>query len=123
MKVITDGKIRECGECQACCEVVGVDELGKGTWERCKFQCGTGCSEYEKRPHSCRAYYCAWKLGFIDGAERRPDKLGVVFDLREENGIGYLTAWEVKSGAFAEQAVKYLLGKIGEKARVAMRPR
>ncbi len=116
--MVTDGKLRECGGCQACCEAIGVDELGKDAGERCKFQCGTGCREYESRPQSCRAYNCAWRLGFIDGLERRPDKLGVVFDLREENGVGYFGVWEYKPGALHEQSVKYLIGRISRKANV-----
>jgi len=41
-----------------------------------------------------------------------------MFDLREVNGVGYFAAWEVRPGAFAEDRVKYLLGKMAQKVRI-----
>ena len=42
--------MRECGDCQACCELVGVQELGKPYASRCAHQCSTGCAIYALVP-------------------------------------------------------------------------
>jgi epoxyqueuosine reductase QueG len=44
-----------CGECTACCDVIGVRALGKPYYARCKHV-GTGCNIYGDRPHSCKIY-------------------------------------------------------------------
>ena len=74
---------RSCGSCQACCTVVGVQELHKPHWTRCAHQCEVGCAIYEDRPRTCRGYSCLWAAGLLQGEEeRRPDRLGIILDLR-----------------------------------------
>lgn len=100
---------RSCGDCQACCEVLGVrpnnvpgePELTRA-WERCQFQCDQGCSIYEHRPSPCAAYHCMWRLGW--GAEdARPDRLGI---LTEGSHSGWLFVVECRPGAYAEPLVQ-----------------
>lgn len=69
---------RTCGECSACCVRLRIDELNKDQEVRCRYLAsGGGCSIYEKRPSSCRAFLCGWLLGWGD-EEDRPDKSGVL---------------------------------------------
>lgn len=74
---------RQCGECNRCCDVMGVEELRKPPSTPCKNMCPDGCSIYEKRPRSCRDWSCLWLTGAMRGNER-PDKLGCV--MTPENG-------------------------------------
>lgn len=68
---------RSCGDCQECCSVLAVLELGKPPRQRCPHQCDVGCSAYENRPVDCRNFRCFW-LGGLFGEEHRPDKCGLV---------------------------------------------
>lgn len=74
---------RECGECQLCCELIGVDELAKYPHQRCKHQCATGCAIHNARPRECRTYQCLWRSGETIAQELRPDRLGCIVDLHE----------------------------------------
>jgi hypothetical protein len=95
---------RRCRQCDACCEVVAVEELAKPEQEKCRHQGRggkPGCSIYEERPRACRAWACGWLLGY--GVERdRPDKLGVIFDACETVGGLTIQARAVWSGAFRQ---------------------
>lgn len=72
---------RECGECSACCTVLGIPSIEKPAWERCQHVCeGGGCGIYEQRPSECREWSCFWRLGWGEDSDR-PEKLGVVVDL------------------------------------------
>jgi hypothetical protein len=57
---------RTCGECNLCCKSLlhtvngQVHHHGKPC-----FYLGTGCTVYEKRPQSCRDYYCAYIQGLL----------------------------------------------------------
>lgn len=77
---------RPCGDCQACCELIGIKELGKPYACKCKHQCTVGCGIYAQRPDSCRDYYCIWKLAQELPDEARPDLCGVL--LTFDNVIG-----------------------------------
>jgi hypothetical protein len=123
---------RGCGDCQACCTVVGVQELSKPHWTRCRHQCTAGCAIYEERPRSCRGYSCLWAAGLLDGDEvRRPDRLGVIFDLRTKGSTAsdsvrpgdqvLIQAWEVWPGALDQPAVASLVDRIAEKCLVVIR--
>ena len=72
---------RKCGDCNRCCDLIGVDELGKPPDTPCNKLCGTGCSIYGQHPRSCRDYACAWLMGFLR-EHNRPDELGAVFDIK-----------------------------------------
>jgi hypothetical protein len=128
----TTVNFRSCGDCQACCTVVGVQELSKPHWTRCRHQCGTGCAIYEERPRSCRGYSCLWAAGLLDGDERRrPDRLGIIFDLRTaehtaSNSVRpgdrvVIQVWEVWPGALDQPTAAGLVNRIAEKCLVAVR--
>lgn len=90
---------RECGECKACCVVFHIDELDKPAGKKCEHLCARGCSRYDDRPATCRAYRCAWLDGFGDD-EMRPDRSGIVYDLRDRaDGKGkYIFVMEAQPG-------------------------
>jgi hypothetical protein len=121
---------RPCGECQACCTVLGIKELGKPTHTRCPHQCEAGCDIYEDRPPTCRGYSCLWQLGILEGDERRrPDRLGVIFDFRVEGSEHVrpgdqmtVQAWEVWPAAFRQANVEWLMRQLAAKMPVLARP-
>lgn len=96
---------RPCGECKACCTVMGVPEFEKPVDTPCKHLCVTGCGIYEARPVSCQQFECAWRLG-IGTLDQRPDKLGLVlFPLSPKANLGHaFVAREVYPGAFDDAA-------------------
>lgn len=95
-------KHRNCGDCQACCEILGVTELDKPHYTPCQHQCPTGCAIYQLRPKTCQIYECLWLSGAIQDEELRPDKLGIIFDA--PIGIAHIenmiVAREIWNGAF-----------------------
>jgi hypothetical protein len=116
-------ELRPCGSCQACCEVLDIDETAKPAWQRCEHQCDTGCGIYSERPASCRGYRCLWQEGRIDGDERRrPDNLGLMFDFRSlDGGPVRLCATEVRRGALQEPQASYILEQLAQKTNVMIR--
>src|SRR5688572_10712451 len=46
-----------CGECTACCDVIGVDAVGKPYYARCPHldpgKIGAACAVYADRPRTC----------------------------------------------------------------------
>lgn len=125
LEVLSDKtKPRECGECSACCTLVGVDSVGKGAWEKCKHQAECGCGIYETRPEECRKYQCLFQAGILKNVEYRPDKLKVMFDIRQtldRPGEINILAWEVEEGAFNRPEVKALLKAIARYSRLGLR--
>ena len=74
-------RARECGNCQACCQRMGVDEIGKPAKSRCEHQRPErGCGVYAVRPGSCATYRCAWLAGAFGLERHRPDRLGLMLD-------------------------------------------
>lgn len=67
---------RECGSCTECCTVMGVPELNKADYSKCKHECGK-CDIYNQRPDSCRQFECGWLLGKLP-QKHRPDKSKIV---------------------------------------------
>jgi hypothetical protein len=54
---------RTCGSCMLCCTVMRVDELNKSAGVTCSYAAaGSGCTIREHRPHSCRRFFCGWRL-------------------------------------------------------------
>lgn len=82
-KVLAPG--RECGECVACCDILYVPELMKPAHQRCDNCTGTGCAIWQTRPSVCRNWHCVWRMLGAMPMETRPDKLGVMFELRSPN--------------------------------------
>jgi hypothetical protein len=79
-KVLAPG--RQCGECVACCDLLYVPELKKPARQRCPDCTGTGCGIWETRPSVCRNWHCVWRMLGAMPPETRPDKLGVMFEVR-----------------------------------------
>lgn len=111
---------RECGSCTACCAVLGVPELGKGTYEVCTHVCRAGCAIYADRPHSCRTFACEWLRGVLEVDGRvddalRPDACGVIFDYQPESAFGEVyKAWECEPGASDRGPASDILGELAE---------
>jgi hypothetical protein len=79
---------RRCGDCTACCTVMGVKDLDppKPPGARCPQVCSRGCRIYEFRPDSCREFACVWVQGGLP-KQYRPDRVGVVFGVNETGDI------------------------------------
>lgn len=78
-----------CGECGECCVRFDIPELNKAAGKTCRhFNSGAGCTIYDDRPNTCRAYRCYWLLTQEDDrfkkmrSDMRPDKIGVVFEFK-----------------------------------------
>jgi hypothetical protein len=79
---------RQCGGCTLCCQLVGVRELSKPSFQHCihertmRHLAGPGCAIYDKRPHSCRMWRCLWLTSPADDwpDAERPDRVGFVVD-------------------------------------------
>src|SRR3954453_4193121 len=78
LKVAQEETGRQCGECTACCMVMGVAEVPTPFYTPCPHQTEAGCAIYDKRPGPCRDFYCEWLVGGLT-EDDRPDKLGLVF--------------------------------------------
>lgn len=105
---------RSCGDCTACCTILGVPDLSKEPYQTCEKVCGQGCSIYQDRPSPCREFNCLWRQGLFEEAHR-PDKLGIMFSLTGPDGkLGQIPiAWEVWDGA--EDQARSLLKALTEK--------
>ena len=91
---------RQCGECTACCTLLGVPELEKGRYMACEHNTGTSCGIYDERPHSCRAFKCVWLQGLIP-IEERPDKTEIIWSVTipKPGKPQYPVAMEITDGA------------------------
>jgi len=104
---------RACGDCQACCTALGVDELSKPLWEPCANLCAEGCGIYADRPRSCHDFTCLWLKGYFGLDQHRPDKLGLIFAMQRDRKIGaILVAWESWLGAASRDPGKYVLDRL-----------
>lgn len=117
---MTRDPARACGSCTACCTVMAVHELGKGTYQACPHLCEAGCGVYADRPGSCRTFECQWLRGVleVDGTvdtDLRPDACGVVFDYQPGTAFGEaFLAWEVEAGASARGAARDIVAGLAE---------
>ncbi len=75
---------RSCGDCTACCTLLGIQEIKKPAGLRCRYlkllsKDGVGgCTIYKDRPSACADFQCLWLRGF--GLRRhRPDRSGIMF--------------------------------------------
>lgn len=128
---------RSCGDCRACCTIMGVDELQKKLYTRCEHVGMFGCTIYETRPPSCQGFECLWLQGIIDADDHadllRPDKIKVMFEFQADTKFGpVFKAWEVEPGAADRPAAKtiietiaaqHLLLIMGEKRRTIVGPK
>lgn len=84
LKVIPE---RICGSCNACCNAVGVEELGKPYYTNCEHQGSSkGCAIHGSHPASCKRYQCLWLTGNFKW-EDRPDMLGAVIHCENDDGL------------------------------------
>ncbi len=113
---------RDCGECSACCELEGVDELAKAPLTRCSRQRdGGGCDAYAIRPPACIAFRCLWHHGLLED-DGRPDRLGVMLDgfSLDDQAAGTskpgILAKEVAPNGFerAESTLRWLVARTGQ---------
>jgi hypothetical protein len=100
---------RPCGDCRACCTVLGVEELRKPNYTPCRHECSQGCAIYQDRPSSCRVFNCWWKIGMVDG--KRPDKSGIIVDSLST----CVRIWEAKPGALRCPMNRRTIGKLKNK--------
>lgn len=69
---------RACGDCQACCDLVGVEEIGKPYATKCQHQCPGGCAIYATRPQGCKVYECLWRINKSLLLDWQPSKSGIL---------------------------------------------
>lgn len=106
---------RNCGSCKACCTTHEVKELKKSGYTNCIHECENGCSIHGEHPKSCKEYACLWKLGMIEGDERRrPDNFGILIDTNTDNE-DILVVWETRENGLNNDSVKHFLKRIATK--------
>jgi hypothetical protein len=74
--------MRQCGDCQLCCFIMPILEIGKKAGVRCSNQkFGTGCKVHgtQAQPRSCQAWSCWWLMNPAFDLPR-PDRAGYVVD-------------------------------------------
>lgn len=117
--------VRPCGECEACCIILGVKEIGKYAGQECPHQLkGKGCAIHETKPEECRKFSCVWPMAKRVLTEKdRPDKCGVMLldpgpdsAFTAGTGIHPMVVHEVFPGAFetyhGQRVVKKLSSKL-----------
>lgn len=77
--------MRDCAGCTQCCETMGITELDKGPYIKCKHICQAGCDIYGSHPLSCSVYQCLWRTEYLP-QDYRPDKCGFLMAIREDEG-------------------------------------
>jgi hypothetical protein len=73
---------RQCGDCQLCCRVLPISEIGKKAGARCsnqKFNVGCKVHGTKAQPGSCVAWSCWWLMNPAFDLPR-PDRAGYVVD-------------------------------------------
>jgi hypothetical protein len=108
-----------CGECRACCTVLGVKELDKPVYTACSHECSGGCSIYKDRPDECRTYKCLFYLNPFD-KRFRPDKIGVIVEPSSTKFGATLVVREVIQGASdSKEAQEYINNLLAQTDSVA----
>lgn len=75
---------RQCGSCNACCDILEVAAVDKPVNQLCRhWQDGTGCTIYDRRPQMCRSFTCAWLQGHLDD-DWFPEKAGLVVHFSQD---------------------------------------
>lgn len=115
---------RTCGDCTACCTVMGVKSIDKPEGTPCSKLCKAGCSVYAERPDDCRDFSCVWLQddGRVLRNMERPDRVGVMFDVTQEGSkLGNaLVARTVRPGAFLELAATRLIKKLARRTLIVL---
>ena len=122
------GRRRSCGECHACCVVLGFEArpdeapFAKPAGEPCPHLCAAGCSIYVGRPPVCRRFRCAWLQEPTLPRSMRPDRCGVMFAMNDNIlGSGYAVfAYELRSGAADRLRVAQVIRRVAAQAPVIL---
>lgn len=73
---------RRCGDCQLCCRILPIKEIGKPAHTKCIHQrFAKGCAIYERRPMGCQLWSCRWLVNDDADDMPRPDRAGYVIDI------------------------------------------
>jgi len=102
---------RQCGDCTACCTVMGVRSLNKSAGQPCAHLASSGCGIYSTRPEVCGAFTCLWLAdtkGVLDDSHR-PDRIGLVLTSDSQHPAGGIVARELREGAAAVEPNRRLL--------------
>lgn len=76
--------MRQCGDCQLCCTLLAVREIGKLAGQKCEHQkFKKGCMVYgsQAMPPSCKQWNCLWLLNDDTADLSRPDRSHYVIDV------------------------------------------
>jgi hypothetical protein len=80
----TTSRVRQCGSCNLCCDVLEVTAVGKPVNQLCThWATGKGCTIYHQRPQMCRSFSCAWLQGHL-GDEWYPETAGIVMHFSQD---------------------------------------
>ena len=118
---------RECGSCNVCCVALTIDDpaLQKVQGYRCRNATrDNGCSIYDDRPATCRAFFCGWrKLRWVrEGL--RPDRSGVLVRMHEavaadgSRQMGVIVTLLEKSALRAEGLAETVAAAVGAEVPV-----
>lgn len=124
--------MKTCGECEVCCTLMGVKEIGKLAGQEClHVTSGKGCAIYSERPESCRTFECLWKLSTsgILTEKDRPDKCGVMLApagdhsaFSKGTGISPIIMFEAAPGAFKRYHGDRLVNRLKKKVVLILVP-
>lgn len=113
---------RSCGPCSECCTVLGVHELSKAPFVRCRHveaSKGGCCGIHRNRPVSCSEFSCLWLGGHFDRKDR-PDRTGIVLATGEMQWGQVVFAYVRKPGADASGRGAELLRTLAERVPVCV---
>ncbi len=122
-KVLKAPQSNDCGGCTACCDIIGICELGKPYYARCVHKQDRGCGCYQERPASCRSWRCGWHLKLLgDGTKFRPDICGIMVQLEPEGRETAIELYEVRPNAFESQTLPTIIDKVHHHYRIRKVP-
>jgi hypothetical protein len=113
---------RECGECNACCVVLLIDDeyFKKPADQVCSnlLEKG-GCKIYTQRPSVCQEWYCAWRFMAQLDESWRPDRSGIMLR-SDENGIIFQPIRDPKTVLITERAIELIGGGVAQGIPMSM---
>ena len=107
------GSMRKCGECAACCTIMGVPDLKKPKATKCVHMKASGtkkCSIYTEstKPKECETFSCLWLEG-LGSSKDRPDRSGLMF-ITSESRVGFsIVGFEVWFDAGAQARSRHVV--------------
>jgi hypothetical protein len=70
---------RECGECNACCNFLLIDDPPVRKLPNVLCEHWNGCCKiYDARPNTCREFLCGWRLSSNFAENWRPDQSNIL---------------------------------------------